>query len=139
LSFARSLRRRIVGALALGLPLALGVSVALGVPALAQEKRSNDPVVATVDKEEVRRSEVDATIKMYGAELSKLSPGEQATVALDRLIDAKLVMKAARDQKLHEDPTVKRQLAEAERRILQQALLGRVIAEATTEKALKEP
>ncbi|MFN4090475.1 MAG: peptidylprolyl isomerase [Alphaproteobacteria bacterium] len=105
-------------------------------PAAAQG--GGDPVVATVDREDIRRSDVEATIKMYGAELSKLSPGEQASVALDRLIDAKLVTNAARAQKLHEDATVKRQLVEAERRILQQALLGRVIAAATTEKALKE-
>ena len=95
-------------------------------------------MVATVGKEEIRRSEVDATIKMYGAELAKLSPGEQQTVALDRLIDAKLVMNEARERKLDEDPVVKRQLEEAQRRILQQAVLGKVIAAATTEKAVKE-
>jgi len=123
---------------ALGLAALLSLALPLAGPAAAQEKRSNDPVVATVGKEEIHRSEVDATIKMYGAELSKLSPGEQATVALDRLIDAKLVMNEAKDRKLDEDPAVKRQLEEAQRRILQQALLGKVIAAATTEKAVKE-
>jgi peptidyl-prolyl cis-trans isomerase C len=123
---------------AIGLAALVSLVLPLTGPATAQEKRSNDPVVATVGKEEIHRSEVDATIKLYGAELSKLSPGEQATVALDRLIDAKLVMNEAKDRKLDEDPVVKRQLEEAQRRILQQALLGKVIAAATTEKAVKE-
>lgn len=112
--------------------------LALATPAAAQDGRGGDPVVATVGKEEIRRSEVEATIKLYGAELSKLSPGEQASVALDRLIDAKVVMNEALARKLDQDPVVKRQLDEARRRILQQAILSKVIAEATSEKALKE-
>src|SRR3546814_20999236 len=75
---------------------------------------------------------------MYGAELSKLSPGEQASVALDRLIDATLVAEEARDRTLDKNPEVARTLAEVQRSILQQALLGRIIDEVTTEKALKE-
>src|SRR3546814_9151196 len=70
-------------------PFALAAAVvcaglAFGAPARAADT-AKDPVVATVDGKEIRRSEVDATIRMYGAELSKLSPGEQASVALDRL------------------------------------------------------
>jgi len=100
--------------------------------------QSKDRVVAKLNKDEIRQSEVDAIIKLYAKDLAKFSPGERASVALDRLIDARLVAEEARDRKLDKRPAVKVQLEEAERRILQQALLGDLVAEATSEKALKQ-
>lgn len=56
---------------------------------------------------------------------------------LEVLVDRALLAEEARRQKLHEQPTVKAQLAAAERELLAHAVLERAVAPSVTEEALR--
>lgn len=119
------------------LSFALAVLVGLAAPAAAQSK-DEDPVVAKVAGTEIRRSEVEALLEEYGEHLAGIEPGKRFEFGLERVIDMHLIARAARRADLDDDPAVKRRLAAAERAVLQEALIGRLIETETTEKALKE-
>lgn len=106
-------------------------------PALAQAD-GKDAVVARVGGTEIRRSEVEELVEIHGRSLGDLPPPERFQTALDRLIDMTLIAQAAREAGLHKDPEVRRQLAAAERDLLQGAYVARLIEQETSEKALRE-
>ncbi|KFE70049.1 peptidylprolyl isomerase [Hyalangium minutum] len=56
---------------------------------------------------------------------------------LEVLVDRALLAEEARRQKLHEQPTVKAQLAAAERELLAHAVLERAVAPSVTDEALR--
>ena len=120
------------------LPATFCVALLLtALPANAQSG-TKDAVVAKVGTTEVRRSEVEAMLEAYGDKLSDLPPAERFETALERTIDMHLIARAAREAKLQDDPEVKRLIALAERDVLQEAFINRVVTRETTDKALKE-
>ena len=56
---------------------------------------------------------------------------------LDGVVDRALLAEEARRQKLHAQPTVKAQLAAAERELLAQAVIEQAVAESVTQEALR--
>ena len=135
-------------ALALILGGTLGAAALLAMPALAQSDDSQDvteedtgaeqdPVVAVVEGEEIRRSDV-----MKSA--AELPPQYQQQIGLifpalvERLVDFKLLDKAAVDRGLGDDAAVQEQLEEVKADIMREVLLSRVIEDAVTEDKLQE-
>lgn len=125
------------------LPALAALFLGLAAPAAAQSGAKDpavakDPVVAKVGGTEIRRSEVEELLEAYGDSLGDLPPQERFATALERVIDMHLIAAAAREAGLHRDPDVKRQLAAAERDVLQEAYVTRLINRETSEKALRE-
>lgn len=120
------------------LPLVLLLApLCVAAPVLARSG-DKDPVVAKVGDTEVRRSEVELMLEIYGRNLTDLPPAKRFEEALERVIDMHLIAQAARRDDLDEDPRVRRDLAEAERQVLQEAFIARLVNRETTEKALRE-
>jgi len=94
---------------------------------------ADDPVVALVGDEEIRRTEVLEVIEQLRMR-ADMPPQALYRQALDRLIDSRLLAAEARRAGVEKDPTFKAQLAELERRLLQQTYLDRLMTEAVTEE-----
>ncbi len=123
-------------------PAALAAAAALAafvLPAFAQpaKPQATDPVVATVNGDEIRLSEVRAAQGQL-PEQYRDAPLELIFQPLvDQMIDRKLAAAEARKQKVQDDPTVKRQLAAAEDSVLQSALWNRKIEEALSDEKVR--
>ena len=113
------------------------VSATLSWTAAAQTPAA-DPVVAKIDGDEIRRSEVLDLLETYGEKLGDLPAAEQFEVGLERVIDMRLVARAARQAGLRDRPEIRRQIAQAERDILQEAFISQLIERETSERALRE-
>lgn len=119
------------GAFALGLILATA-------PAAAQTPAPDDPVVATVDGEEIRLAEI--------MELHATLPESYANVPLAALmepliaqaVNSRLVLAKGKADGLEDDPLVQQRLAEIESRLIQELWLTRQVEAAVTEAALRE-
>lgn len=98
------------------------------------------PVVAEplvrIDGEALEAKELEAYLahRPRGAEGETAPPGG---VALEELINQRLLLKAARERELGDQPGVRRALERARRGILVDALLKRVAAERVTDQRIK--
>ncbi len=119
----------------------LPVVMCLGVsPALGDEHDSGDdenPVLATVDGEEIHRSDIDLAKSMLperyqGVPLEIIYPS-----LVDQVIDSKLVEDMGRKGGLESDPLVVERIKEATARIIQQTFLTRYVSGRLTEEALR--
>jgi peptidyl-prolyl cis-trans isomerase C len=120
---------------------ALLLASALGGPvALAQSPApldTGDPVVATVDGTPIRRSDVIAVQRNLPAQFQQVPIELLFPAVIERLIDAKLLANAGKKERLQDDPDVKRQLAEFEERLIQNAYLGRRLESVVDEKSVR--
>ncbi|PHK96067.1 peptidylprolyl isomerase [Pseudoroseomonas rhizosphaerae] len=106
-------------------------------PQASQGQAAANPVVARIDQEELRLSDVQAAIAELPPEL-RGAPGPMLfPLVLDQLIAQKALVAAARSQGLDRDEAVRSAIRRAEEEQLQQALLRREIAPALTEEALR--
>lgn len=121
---------------------ALAAATALAVliaPAFAQTASApgQDPVVAKVNGEEIRLSEV----RSAQAQLPEQYRGAPFELIfqplLDQMIDRKLAASEARKQKIQDDPLVKRQLVAAEDSVLQSALWNQKIESSLTDEKVR--
>jgi peptidyl-prolyl cis-trans isomerase C len=112
----------------------LALCVAAGA-ALAQP--AQNPVVARVDGQEIRFSELEEAAGQLPEELRGAPPAMLYPLLLDQLIAQKAIVSAARAQGLERDPDVARRIALATDEVLQQAILRREVAPAITEEALR--
>jgi peptidyl-prolyl cis-trans isomerase C len=117
--------------------LSLGL-LALSLPAHAQQAApSDDPVVATVDGAEVRRSEVEAVARTLPEQYRQVPLPQIYGMLLDRAIDFRLLANAAEDQDLAEDPEVQAALEQARAGVLRDAYVRQRIEAGTTEEQLR--
>src|SRR3954447_9407225 len=86
-----------------------------------------DPVVAKINTIEIHRSDVILALKGLPPQIQQAPAAQIYPLLLERMIDSKLVASAARTQKLQDDPAIKRQVAEYEDRVIQQAYLDRAV------------
>lgn len=114
--------------------------IAASGPALAQAapKPGDDPVVARVNGEEIRRSSVLAAQETLPPQYRSVPMEQLYPAILKQMIDQKLVSQAARQANLQNDPEVKQRVAQLEDRVLQQALLGRTVTAEVTEAKVRE-
>ena len=119
--------RTILRAAALALTLCAGAAAA----------ETPDPVVATVDGMEIRRSEVERAKQLLPAQYQKMPFERVFEPLLERIINIRLAAKAGRAENLHDDEQVREQIARFEDRLIEQAYLDQRIAAAVTDEAVK--
>lgn len=133
------LRTSTAGAAARALIIAL-VSAPLGTfltGGYAAAQSSPDPVVATVAGEPIHLAEVRDAMATLPPQAQAMPAQSLFPYVLDQLIDARILIQAAKKAGLDKDPAVQRQVAAAADRVLQGALLHRDIDPLVTDAALK--
>jgi peptidyl-prolyl cis-trans isomerase C len=131
-------RPRPAHALRAGLALALAIAAA---PALmaqpAPATPPADPVVARVDGEEIRLSDLAAAAGDLPEELRAAPTQMIYPLLLDQMIAGRAVTAAARRARLDQEPEVRARIRRAEEQELQQAWLTREITSRIDEAALR--
>ena len=96
-----------------------------------------DPVVAVVEGEEIRRSDVMESARelpqQYQQQIGLIFPA-----LVERLVDFKLLDKAAADEGLGDDAAVQERLEQVKTDIMREVLLSRIIEDAVTEEKLQQ-
>lgn len=117
----------------LSLTAALVTSVVLSGPLHAQE----DPVVATVNGVEIKRSEVAQAQRLLPQQYQKIPFDQIFPSLLDSVIDAHLTAADARERGLQNDEAFQKEMQRIERQMLQRSALTLAINEAVTAESLK--
>jgi peptidyl-prolyl cis-trans isomerase C len=126
-----------------GLALAQAPAPAAPVPAPAAQGQAQagapqgDPVVARVEGQEIRLSDVRDAAQELPDELKNAPPAMLYPLIVDQLVAQKALVARARAEGLQNDAEVQRRIARATDQELQQALLRREVAPALTEQALR--
>lgn len=113
-------------------------SVIFATPAMAQDAApAEDPVLATVNGEEILESEVRATQQGLPQQYRQLPFEMLKADLLTREINQRLLMIAGSDAGLEEDADVKARVEALQRRVIAETFLDRALDEAVTEDAIK--
>ncbi len=113
------------------------IVVALMLAAGAAGAESTDPVVARVDGEEIRRSDVVEAQQLLSAQYRRVPFERLFEPLLERMINSKLAARAGRKENLHESERVRRQVARFEDQIVERIYLDRRIEAVLTEDAVR--
>ncbi|HEX7198961.1 MAG TPA: peptidylprolyl isomerase, partial [Dongiaceae bacterium] len=108
-----------------------------GVRAEGTPQTPADPVVAKVDGEPIHLSDVKDAAQALPENLRGVPPQTLYPMVLDQLIDGRALVAEARKTKLDQDPAVQRQVAAAEDRALQTAMLSKEVGPSVTEQAVR--
>jgi len=96
-----------------------------------------DPVVARVNGNEIRLSDLQDAMQGLPAEYRSMPPQTLYPALVNQLVDLEAVVAMARKQGLDKDPAVRRQMTRAEDEALQSALFHRDIAPMVTDAAVR--
>jgi peptidyl-prolyl cis-trans isomerase C len=96
-----------------------------------------DPVVAKVNGQPIHLSDLKDAVQSLPENLRGVPPQTLYPMLLDQLIDGRALVAEARKTGLDKDPDVKRQVAAAEDRALQTAMLGKEVGPTITDAALR--
>ncbi len=118
--------------------IALILSAPVAASAQSPAPKSDDPVVAKVNGETIRRSEVLETQKLLPPQYRNLPLEQIYPLLLDEMIDGRLATAEARRMKLQNDPQVKRRIANAEDQILREAYFDREVTKILTDQELRK-
>ena len=127
------------------IPAAFAVLLALGLPAHAQTQPAAapatilpvDPVVARVDGQEIRSSDLADAAQSLPEEMRGMPPNVLYPMLIDQLVDRKAIVLLAHKRGLEKDASVQRSLARAADQTLQTALLQKDVGPLLTEDALR--
>ena len=125
--------RSLVLALALAAPLAAHAADA---PQL-QLAPTDDPVVAKINGTEVHKSDLLAAQKQLPPQYQQVPLEAIYPQLLDQVVNNDLLIGAAKDAKLDDDPEVKDKLAKLQERVVEQVYIDRLLTKATSDDALK--
>jgi peptidyl-prolyl cis-trans isomerase C len=107
-------------------------------PAMAQDSApAEDPVLATVNGEEILESEVRATQQGLPQQYRQLPFEMLKADLLTREINQRLLMDAGSEAGLADDEEVKAQIAALERRLIAETYLDRALSDAITDDAIE--
>lgn len=120
-----------------GLGLGNGQEEDRAVRAMMRQLMREDAVVALIDKETVRWSEVWESAEAL-PETEKADPEAVFPALLHRLIDLKLLSRVGARQGLANDPEVRRRMAAHEQRVIREVVIERYLREAISEAGLHE-
>jgi peptidyl-prolyl cis-trans isomerase C len=96
-----------------------------------------DPVIAKVDGAPIYLSDLQAASQGLPDNLRNLPPQMLFPMLLDQLIDGRALVIEAKKQGLEKDPVVAHEVAAAEDRALQSAMLSREVGPQVTDEAVK--
>jgi peptidyl-prolyl cis-trans isomerase C len=114
---------------------AVAVAFLSSFPVYAQDA---NPVLAKVNGQEIRQSDVTIAEEELGPSLAQMDPASRKDNVLSFLIDMKIVAKAAEDKKVADRDDFKAKLAFARNRLLMDSLLGTEGKEALTDANMKK-
>ena len=114
---------------------AVAVAFLSSFPVYAQDA---NPVLAKVNGQEIRQSDVAIAEEELGPSLAQMDPSTRKDNVLSFLIDMKIVAKAAEDKKVADREEFKSKLAFARNRLLMDSLLGTEGKEALTDANMKK-
>jgi peptidyl-prolyl cis-trans isomerase C len=124
--------------------LALFAGFAGSVPATALAQTppaaaapAGDPVLARVNGQEVRQSEVMATLRQMPPQVQQMPMDYVIPALVDQLVSVKLLAAAGYAQNLQNDDEVKSRMKRAEERAVQEVYLNRRVDQAITPDRLK--
>ncbi len=126
----RASRSRLVTSIA---ATCLGAALMAGQPAWAE-----DAVVAKVNGQEIRQSDVAAAEEELASSLQQMDPATRRENIITFLIDMKVVAKAAEDKKVADSTDFKQKMAFARSRLLMDSLLATEGKAALTDDAMKK-
>ncbi len=106
-------------------------------PAAANAALPADPVVATVNGQDIHLSELNQAAQTLPPELRNIPPQTLFPMLLDQQIDRRALVVEARKDGLDKDPAVQRQMAMAEDAALQSAVLSRQVGPTVTDAAVR--
>lgn len=97
-----------------------------------------DPIVATVNGQPVRLSELEIAQQSLPQQYRNMPLQAVFPALLERLIDSKLVVQEGKKNKTNEDPAFKRRMAFVEDQVLQDFWIQREIAKMVTAERIQE-
>jgi peptidyl-prolyl cis-trans isomerase C len=97
-----------------------------------------NPVLAKVNGQEIRQSDVTVAEEELAQSLAQMDPATRRDNVLSFLIDMQIVAKAAEDKKVGDTPDFKAKLAFARNRLLMDSLLATEGKAATNDEAMKK-
>ena len=122
---------------ALLLPAGLAFAQAPTPAATPAPGAAADPVLARVDGQEIRVSDLELEFRRLPEELRNMPPAMLQPLLLDQMITHKAIVNAARARGLDRDAEVVARVRRAEEETLQQALLLREVQPLLTDEALR--
>lgn len=131
------IRPRLMGPLAaFGFLLGVMIAVALA-PAAAQEGQE-DPLVATVDGQEIRQADVTGYVATLPPQAQQLPREQLLPLVLQELVSTKILVKLARREGLDQDAEFERQMSFAAEQILRQLFLERLSDTTVNDEAIQK-
>ena len=115
---------------------AVAVLLLAAAPAAAQG--ADDPVVARVNGQEIVRSQVEAVQQALPAQFRELPMKDLFPVLIRQIVDTKLLAGAAREAKVDQAEPVKRRLAMATDRVLEEAYVSAELKKRLTDDVLRK-
>ncbi|MFZ5782617.1 MAG: peptidylprolyl isomerase [Pseudomonadota bacterium] len=104
----------------------------------AKPQAPKDPVVATVNGQPIRLSELEVAQQSLPQQYRSMPLQAVFPALLDRLISAKLVVQEGKKSKVTDDPAFKRRMAFVEEQVLQDFWIQREIARLVTAEKLQQ-
>lgn len=103
----------------------------------ANEVKKGNPVVATVDGKDITRVDVFRYIKMMPENVRQLPPQAIYPLALEQVINTRVVQNKAEDAGLENDPEVEQQMAMAKQQIIRSVYVQRAVDKEISDSDLK--
>lgn len=100
--------------------------------------KEGNPVVATVDGRDITRVDVFRYIKMLPENVQQLPPPAIYPMAVEQVINTRIVQNKAEDAGLENDPEVLEQLAMAKQQIIRSVYVQRAVDKAISDSELKK-
>ncbi len=126
----KMLRKLLAGGVVLGL---------LALPALAQDSSpaDQDPLLATVNGQEIRQSDLIAVLGRLSPQARQLPPEQLFPALLEQIISQRVVLEKGQAQGLAGDEEVERRVAAARDSIVQDVYITRFLDTAVPEEAIR--
>ncbi|MBO4225517.1 peptidylprolyl isomerase [Bradyrhizobium neotropicale] len=124
-----------IGLASLAVTGSIAAVLAFGLPVRAED---SNPVLAKVNGQEIRQSDVAIAEEELGPSLQQMDPATRKDNLLAFLIDMKIVAKAAEDKKIDNTDEFKKRIAFTRNRLLMDSLLASEGKAATTDDAMKK-
>lgn len=107
-------------------------------PGQAHPPGLKDPVVATVNGQQIRLSELEVAQQALPPQYRNVPLQSVYQALLERIIDSKLVVSDGRKNKVGDDPAFKKRMAFVEEQVIQDYWLQREIAKKVTQEKMQQ-
>ncbi|MEO1106065.1 MAG: peptidylprolyl isomerase [Pseudomonadota bacterium] len=114
---------------------AAAIAASFALPAVAQE--GDNPVLATVNGEEITAADVAFAVDTLGNALERVPAGQRPQMVLDLMIDMQLLAEAAEKAGFSDDPVVERRVEYYRTQTLRDLYMEQLIEEQVTDEAIR--